>query len=69
MTVWASGEIIAPQIPCSTRNITISGRLVAMPHSAEAMVKPITENRNRRFWPMRSLIQPVSGVAMAAATM
>jgi hypothetical protein len=32
------------------------------------MVKPITENRNSRFWPMRSLTQPVSGVAMAAAT-
>ena len=30
------------------------GRLVAMPQSAEATVKPMTEIRNSRFCPMRS---------------
>ena len=68
-TVCASGAMKAPQMPCSTRNITISSRLFARPHSADAMVKPTTEKMNSRFWPIRSDIQPVSGVAMAAATM
>ena len=44
-------------------------RLVAAPHSAEATVKPITENRNTYLMPKRPASQPVSGVMIAAATM
>jgi hypothetical protein len=39
-----------------------------MPHSTEAAVKPTTENRKMVFWPKRSHSQPVSGVAIADAT-
>ena len=64
-----SGTRAAPNVPCRTRNITISVRLVEMPHSMEASVKPPMAIRNRRLRPSRSAAQPVTGVAMAAATM
>jgi hypothetical protein len=44
-------------------------RLVAAPHSAEAIVKPTTEIRNTYLMPNRPASQPVSGVMIAAATM
>src|SRR5208282_4572365 len=44
-------------------------RLVAAPHSAEAMVKPTTEEKNTHLMPKRLASQPVSGVMIAAATM
>src|SRR5271156_5472124 len=44
-------------------------RLVAAPHSAEAMVKPTTEEKNTHLMPSRPASQPVSGVMIAAATM
>ncbi len=68
IVAWASGASTAPQMPCATRNSTISSRLVAMPQSSEAPVKPITANSSRLRRPMKSANQPVSGVAMAAAT-
>ena len=68
-TIWDIGTNAAPNTPCSRRAATICPRLSARPQSAEATVKPITEARNTRFWPKRSTIQPVRGVAMAAATM
>ena len=61
--------MMAPHNPWTMRNSTISSRLVAMPQSSEAPVKPITDSTNSCFCPMRSESQPVSGVAMAAATM
>ena len=39
-----------------------------MPHSTEAAVKAATLHRNRVRRPMRAESQPVSGVAMAVAT-
>ena len=51
------------------RKSTISGRLVAMPQSSEATAKPMTPISSRLRRPSRSASQPVSGVAMAAATM
>jgi hypothetical protein len=50
------------------RNSTICSRLCAAPHSAEAMMKPTIEIRNRLREPMRSETQPVIGIAMAEAT-
>ena len=49
--------------------MTSSARLVAAPHSAEAIVKPATEIRNTYLMPNRPASQPVSGVMIAAATM
>ena len=44
-------------------------RVVAAPHSAEAMVNPTTEKKNTHLMPSRPASQPVSGVMIAAATM
>ena len=68
-TACESGISAAPNTPCSTRKITISGRLVAMPQSMEAAVKPAMEIRNIRLRPIRSASQPESGVMIAADTM
>ena len=46
-----------------------SVRLVALPHKAEAMVNPTTENRNTYLMPNRPASHPVSGIVIAAATM
>ena len=63
------GISAAPNRPWMKRNTTISGRLVAMPHNAEASVKPATAICTTALRPNRSPIQPESGVAIAAATM
>ncbi len=68
-TACDSGIREAPNRPCNRRNKTISNRLVAAPHSIEAMVKPTIEIRNRSLRPIRPDSQPVIGVMIAAATM
>ena len=68
-TAWESGISAAPNSPWSRRNRTISARLVAMPHSIEATVKPAMEIRNTILRPSRSARKPVSGVMIVAATM
>jgi hypothetical protein len=68
-TVWESGTSAAPKTPCSQRKITISVTDCAMPQSMEATVNPTTDTMKSRFKPMRAVRNPVSGVAMAAATM
>ncbi len=68
-TVCESGTRAAPKSPCSQRKITISATDCAMPQSMEAMVKPTTETMKRRLRPIRAVRNPVSGVAIAAATM
>ena len=69
ITACESGISDAPQRPCSSRKITISGRLLATPHSIEATVKPAIEIRNISLRPIRSASQPDSGVMIAAAMM
>ena len=78
---WRSGGLIcssvacdsgmrpAPASPCKARNTTSSLRLLAAPHSAEAIVKPMTEARKMYFMPNRPASQPVSGIMIAAQTM
>ncbi len=61
------GTSAAPRAPCSTRKITSWSREVAMPHSAEATVKPATETRSTRLRPKRPASLPVGGVMTAAA--
>ncbi len=64
-----SGMSPAPATPCKARNSTSSPRLVAAPHSAEAMVKPMTEARKMCLMPNRPASQPVSGIMIAEQTM
>ena len=63
-----SGISPAPAIPCNARKITSWPRLVAMPHSAEATVKAITEAIKMCLMPKRPASQPVSGIMIAAQT-
>ncbi len=78
---WRSGGLIcskvacdsginpAPARPCRARKMTSSLRFAAMPHKAEASVKPITEARKMYLIPKRPASQPVSGIMIAAHTM
>ena len=67
-TACDSGTSEAPNRPWIRRNITISGKVWARPHRTEAPVKPATAIRNSRLRPSRASRKPVTGVAMAAAT-
>jgi len=51
------------------RAATISTKEFASPHSAEAIVKPITNTMNTLRRPQWPQSQPVSGSAIAEATM
>ena len=42
---WALASRPPPVSPCSTRAMTSTGKLVAIPHSIDATVKPTSENR------------------------
>src|SRR6185312_5017072 len=68
-TACDNGTRAAPHNPWISRASTISPSVPATPHSTEASVKPEIENRNTCLSPKRSVSQPVSGVAMPAATM
>ena len=68
-TICDIGTRAAPKMPCSRRAATICPSEFDSPQSAEAAVNPITDAMNTFFWPNRSTTQPVSGVAIAAATM
>ena len=68
-TTCDSGTRAAPKTPCSRRAATISNKESDSPHRADATVKPTTDVMNTCFCPKRSTNQPVTGVAMAAATM
>ena len=59
----------APNRPCSSRKLTISARLLDMPHRAEATVKPAMEAISSCLRPIRPASQPVMGVPMVEATM
>src|ERR1700744_1579932 len=64
-----SGTNDAPKIPCSKRDATICVSVSDNPHSADDTVKPPIAKISRRLTLSRSDSQPVSGVAIAAATM
>ena len=68
-TVWVIGIIGAAATPCSMRNRTSSGRLVAIPQSTEVAVKaPILAN-SMGLMPNLAASQPVTGMVTAVATM
>ena len=62
------GTSEAPNTPCRMRNMTIWPMPVAIAHSTEATVKPLTAMISRRRRPSRAASQPVTGVRIAAAT-
>ena len=68
-TACDSGTRAAPNTPCSSRAATMAPSDVDRPHSAEATVKPTMETMKTLRRPQREHSQPVSGRAMAAATM
>ena len=67
-TTWDNGTRAAPNTPCRSRAATISSSEFDIPQSTEASVKPLMDAKNMFLCPKRSTNQPVSGVAMAAAT-
>ena len=67
-TTCARGTSAAPKTPCRRRAATICASEFDIPHNAEATVKPVIEAMKIFFWPKRSHNQPVTGVAMPAAT-
>src|ERR1700736_6191007 len=56
-------------MPCKTGYSTRWFGLGAAPHSAEAMVKPMTEARKMYLTPKRPASQPVNGIVIAEETM
>jgi hypothetical protein len=68
MVACDSGTKAAPNMPCSNRKATTSLSDVAMPHRAEAIVKPLTHKRKRRLRPKCVASQPTGAVKIAAAT-
>ena len=68
-TACDSGTSAAPNTPCSSRAATMPPSEVDRPHKADATVKPITDTMNTLRRPQRAHSQPVSGSAMAEATM
>jgi len=60
-----TGVIIAPPKPCTTRIASSIARLVDSPHKAEPRLKIAIAAQNTRRVPMRSAIQPLSGMKTA----
>ena len=67
MMLCPSGPSEAPPIPCKTRNATIWGMLVAIPHSTDETTNRVMDDRNSMRMPSRSASQPLIGVIIAAA--
>ena len=68
-TACDRGTSAAPKTPCSRRAATMPPSEPATPHRPEAIVKPITETMKTLRRPHCEIIQPVSGRAIAEATM
>ena len=66
MISWATGMIMPPPAPCSTRNSTSSVVEVATAHSAEPTVNSTSEVMYTRFAPKRRAAQPVTGITAAS---
>ena len=69
MIICASGMIMPPPRPCSTRNTINSSTDVARPQSSEPIVNRIREIRKTRLAPNRRDAQPVTGITAASDSM
>jgi hypothetical protein len=67
-TVRPTGTIIAPAAPCAMRATMNAGSDVQSPHSAEMIAKRAMAAQKVVRAPMRSAIQPLSGMNAARAT-
>ena len=63
-----SGMMNAPNPPCTSRATTITGSDQASAHTTEAMVNTVTDHSSRARRPILSVSHPVTGVAIAEAT-
>ena len=63
-----TGVIMAPPIPCTVRQSTISASVPDRPHSTELMVNTAMAARNTCRAPKRSAIQPLIGTNTASAS-
>ena len=63
-----TGASMPPPTPCRTRNATSSPRLVASPHSADAIVNTTIAASITRLPPNRSPSQPDAGMNTARLT-
>jgi hypothetical protein len=63
-----SGTTLAPNAPCSRRNMTICSNECACPQSMDETTKPATLTVRTRFRPNRSARKPLMGMTMASAT-
>ena len=63
-----TGASMPPPTPWSTRNATSSPRLVAVPHSADAIVNTTIAASSTRLPPRRSPSQPEAGMNTARLT-
>ena len=66
--VRPTGVMRPPPIPCRIRNATISSRLPASPHRAEATVKIAMEPSSSWRGPMRSPSHAATGMDSATLT-
>ncbi len=69
MMICASGMIMPPPMPCSTRKKISSVSVVARPQSSEPSVKSVREMRKTRLAPKRREAQPVTGITAASESM
>ena len=65
MVMRPTGTIMAPPIPCRTRQATSIVMLVEMPHSSEPREKTAIAEPNTLRVPKRSAIQPLIGMKTA----
>ncbi len=69
MMICASGMIMPPPTPCSTRKRISSVTWVARPHRNDPAVNSPSEIRNSGLAPKRREAQPVTGITAASASM
>ena len=63
-----TGTIMAPPMPCRTRDSVKLTTPVEMAQSTEAMVKTATADAKTLRAPKRSAIQPLAGMKIASAS-
>ena len=68
MISCATGMIMPPPTPCSTRKMTSEAIELDAPHAAEPAVKSTSEVMYTRLAPQRLAAHPVTGITAASAS-
>ena len=66
--ILPTGTIMAPPMPCTTRQTTSSPSVPERAQVSELRVKTMTDDMNMRLAPKRSAAQPLIGTNTAAAS-